>query len=412
MTDFPRLSPEAKRVRFGAMQFSRLALVGLLAFSTLGTRADLILRAPATPPPAGAEFVVELVETNPSAEPAAPTTSEALPLLAGPAGGAPVSAVFTAADPRNTAPIPAGGFRTTRFRGALPTELVGLVVLDAAATGAGRVAVDLVPADPIPPLAERQPSPLDPTTAPLPGPRDLGLSPHEPIYFSVGGEGGLNARFQFSFKFRAIGPSDDRIAGRGFWEDLYAAYTQTSLWDLHSLSKPFTDSSYRPALFYHRHDLGTDLFGGRLGLAAGLEHESNGKSGDDSRSINIAFARPTLRWGAADDWQFTFSPRLYAYLEKSENADIARYRGHGDFLVVLEHPRSLKLAATLRFGTSGRGSVLVDASYPFSKVNDLLPLGLVHGYLHLQFFDGWGESLLHYDERAETQLRIGFMAVR
>ncbi len=190
------------------------------------------------------------------------------------------------------------------------------------------------------------------------------------------------------------------------------SFTQTSLWDLHSTSKPFTDSSYRPALFFHRYDTGAAFLGGRLGLAAGFEHESNGKAAADSRSINILFARPTVRWGASDGWQFVVSPKLYWYLDKEENDDIQRFRGYGDFLFALEHPRSWKLAATLRAGTSGRGSVLVDATYPFAKVNDFVPLGLVHGYLHLQFFEGWGESLLHYDERAETQFRIGFMAIR
>ena len=190
------------------------------------------------------------------------------------------------------------------------------------------------------------------------------------------------------------------------------SYTQTSLWDLHSLSKPFTDSSYRPAAFYHRHDTGIGLLGARLGLAGGLEHESNGKGGADSRSINIVFARPTLRWGPADRWQFVAAPKLYWYLEKSANDAIQRFRGYGDFLFSLEHPESLKLAATFRAGTSGHGSILIDASYPFAKINDFFPLGWVHGYLHLQYFNGWGESLLRYDERAETQFRVGFMAIR
>ena len=89
--------------------------------------------------------------------------------------------------------------------------------------------------------------------------REFGISPHEPVYFSVGASGGINARFQLSFKFRPVGPSDDRVAGSGFWQDFYLAYTQTSLWDLHSLSKPFTDSSYRPAVFYHRYDTPAEL---------------------------------------------------------------------------------------------------------------------------------------------------------
>ncbi len=350
-----------------------------------------------------------------------PTPAQ-LPIVAI-AGTRAISSVLTTDwnSPAASAPIPPGGFRRVMLKARLPEECTGLVVLDATREGAGRAVVEITPPAPrngatsvaIAASAPAESATAESATAPTPPPkRDFGISPQDPIYFSVGGKGGLNARFQLSFKFRPIGPSDDRVAGRGFWEDFYVSYTQTSLWDLHSLSKPFTDSSYRPAAFYHRYDTGVGLLGARLGFAGGLEHESNGKGGADSRSINIVFARPTLRWGPADSWQFVASPKLYWYLEKSENDDIQRFRGYGDFLVSLEHPESLKLAATLRAGTSGHGSILIDASYPFAKINDLFPLGWVHGYLHLQFFNGWGESLLRYDERADTQFRVGFMAIR
>ena len=403
-----------------------LATSSALALAAL-SRAALVLQAPAAPVVAGEEFALELIETNPGSSARAAAAPAALTLDVCDSAGRTASATFGAA-PAGAQPatLQPGGFRTVTLRGKLPASLAGLVVLDASSAGLGRVAVEIAqspaPADTVTTGAPQAPtsgSETAPATASSTGisatalsRSDLGLSPHEPIYFSAGANGGLNARFQLSFKFRPIGPSDDHIAGDRFWEDVYIAFTQTSLWDLHSLSKPFTDSSYRPAAFYHRYDAGVELLGARLGYAAGFEHESNGKGGADSRSINILFARPTLRWGDADSWQFVVSPKLYWYLDKEENDDIQRFRGYGDFLFALEHPHSLKLAATLRAGTSGRGSILVDATYPFSKINDFLPLGFVHGYFHLQFFNGWGESLLHYDERAETQFRAGFMAVR
>jgi outer membrane phospholipase A len=414
---------------------SRLALALLLGLAAPLTRAELVLQAPQAPVTAGEEFVLTLLVTNPAAEPASLPVPALLPLVAR-ADTRSVSAVFHSDElrPADSAPLPAGGFRRVLLRGKLPSDFTGLVVLDATGSAAGRVAVEIAPSPtlatapsptpaPTAPVAtgpsSEAPSPAPSAThpvaevAPTPPPqREFGISPHEPIYFAVGANDGLNARFQLSFKFRPVGPSDDRVAGRGFWEEMYLSYTQTSLWDLHSLSKPFTDSSYRPAFFYYRHDSGVDFLGGRLGFAAGFEHESNGKGATDSRSINLLFARPTLRWGASDGWQFLASPKLYWYADKSENPDITHYRGYGDFLLALEHPKSWKLATTFRAGTSGKGSVLLDASYPFSRINDFFPLGLVHGYLHLQYFNGWGESLLHYNERADTQLRVGFMALR
>ncbi len=400
------------------MSHSRLALALLLGLASTFARADLVLQAPQAAVAAGEEFTLTLVVANPGDAPATVEIPTVLPLIAR-ADTRAVSALFRtdALAPRDHTALPAGGFRRVLVRGSLPADFLGWVVLDASSSQAGRVAVEVVPAVAAPAgapsLAPEDPAPVAPATPTPPPPRrEFGLSPHDPIFFVVGGNGGLNARFQLSFKFRPIGPSDDRIAGRGFWEDTYVAYTQTSLWDLHSLSKPFTDSSYRPALFYHRYDTGLTLLGGRLGFSAGSEHESNGKGAPDSRSLNLLFARPTLRWGEANGWQFLASPKLYWYLDKGENADITRFRGYGDFHFALAHPASWKLSATLRAGTAGKGSVLLDASYPFARVNDFFPLGIVHGYLHLQYFNGWGESLLHYNERADAQFRIGFMAIR
>jgi outer membrane phospholipase A len=396
----------------------RLALAVLLGLATAYARADLILQAPQAAVVAGEEFELAVLVTNPGSEPANLPPLATLSLIAR-ADTRSVSATFRAHERSSdtVTPLAPGGFRRVVLRGQLPADYTGLVVLDASTSGAGRVAVEFTPATPAALAASTSPAPATTAAAsapvPTPPPRnDFGIAPHEPIYFAVGGNGGANARFQLSFKFRPIGPSDDRVAGRGFWEDAYASYTQTSLWDLHSLSKPFTDSSYKPALFYYRYDTGSAFLGGRLGIAAGFEHESNGKGPPDSRSINMVFARPTLRWGPPGGWQFLVSPKLYWYLDKSENADITSFRGYGDFLFAVEHPTSWKLAATLRAGTSGKGSVQLDASYPFSRINDYFPLGLVHGYLCFQYFNGWGESLLQYNVRADTQLRVGFMAIR
>ncbi|EIP99880.1 outer membrane phospholipase A [Opitutaceae bacterium TAV1] len=244
--------------------------------------------------------------------------------------------------------------------------------------------------------------------------RDLGLMANEPIYFSVGGGGGRNARFQFSLKYRPFGPGDDTVGGEHWWQDVYLAYTQTSVWDLHSDSKPFYDSSYRPSISYARHDAGSRILGGRFGYAGGFEHESNGQDGDESRSINILFLRPELRWGDLEDkrWQVTFAPKLYYYLDDGENGDIDTWRGYGDYYLSVEWADNLKIATTTRVGSGGHASILVDVSWPFARINDLIPIGWAHGYLHFQFFTGWGETLLDYNRRSDTQFRLGFMLVR
>ena len=236
----------------------------------------------------------------------------------------------------------------------------------------------------------------------------LGITAHEPIYFSVGFNEFTNARFQFSLKFRPLGPQDDSQEGDGWWEDLYGAFTQTSVWDLESESKPFFDSSYRPSLFWYRHSISSSLAGANLGLAGGFEHESNGKGGTDSRSINLLFVRPIFTWGDSGAWRVTFSPKLYLYIEKSDNPDIQEFRGYGDYQFAVEHPNSWKVAATLRIGTAGHASILVDAAYPLRHLAKFFHFG----YLHLQYFNGYGETLRNYDSLGPWQIRAGLMIAR
>lgn len=240
---------------------------------------------------------------------------------------------------------------------------------------------------------------------------DLGISPNEPVYFSLGFHEKISAKFQLSLKFRPFGPTDDSIQGDYVWNDLYLAYTQTSIWDLESESKPFFDTSYRPSVFYQRRDIG-ELFGGRFSVRGGFEHESNGKGGADSRSINILFIRPSWWWNLDRRWAVAFSPKAYTYLERSENPDIAEFRGYVDWQITLAQNKGVRLATTLRVGTEGHTGVLADFSYPFADITPLRAIGLQHGYLHIQYFKGYGETILAYNQQLPWQLRVGLMIVR
>ena len=258
----------------------------------------------------------------------------------------------------------------------------------------------------------------EPATAPKPRPDALetftvnqaveGIEPplteNEPVYFVVGTRGGLNARFQLSFKYRLF----DRGLGWGgerpWLTGFYLGYTQTTFWNLEDESKPFRDTSYRPSLFWawERKDDKTWIDA----LRAGYEHESNGKEGPESRSIDILFVRPEWRWDLANGKRLEFAPKLYGYLDKEENPDIQRYRGYADWqLRYGDETRSWR--ATARLGTAGKGSLTLD----WFERTRVLGFGPVSGYVHLQFFAGYGEDILDYDRRFKSQLRLGFAIV-
>ena len=242
-------------------------------------------------------------------------------------------------------------------------------------------------------------------TGALEGEQEPPLSENEPMYFVVGASSGWSARFQLSFKYRLF----DYDAGLGrdapWLTGLYFAYTQTSLWDLEGESKPFFDTSYRPSLFWRwlRSDDRTWIDALRIGV----EHESNGKGGIESRSLNIAFVQPEWRWRTASLGNYEFTPRAYYYLDKSDNPDMQRYRGYVDWRARWDSGDDWLVTLVGRLGTARKGSLQVDVA---RRARDL-KIGALSGYLYLQYFNGYGESLRDYDQRHTAQLRFGLAII-
>lgn len=282
-------------------------------------------------------------------------------------------------------------------------KLLALLLLAACAEAASE------PAAPVTPLAEQRQQQL--LTAATPE-ADRGISAHEPVYFMFAdnwrGDGNYGGKFQFSLKYRLFNPEEEKKPRS--WERLYFAYSQTSLWDLEADSKPFRDSAYRPEIFWDRPDF--SLFPSLQTLAslrAGVGHESNGKEGLDSRSINIAYVRPTFTYATERrDYVWSFAPKLYTYLDKSDNPDIADYRGYGDFLVKLKKDDTWECALTLRKGMKDNyGSTQLDVSYPFRGF-----LRNLNGYLYFQYFNGYGETILDYNVKQPSRIGLGLIVVR
>ena len=262
-------------------------------------------------------------------------------------------------------------------------------------------------------------TPLDPDRATV----EAGLaeffatrfSAYEPIYF-LAGPAEPEAKFQISLKYQVFNPSGSLGGANPWLSDFYLAYSQTSFWDLgKNNSSPFFDSSYRPEVLYQVESTTASWLGqSRFDFQAGVQHESNGKSGLDSRSLNIAYIRPILTWGddgtrGSRNFFIAVAPRLWMYTtDLDDNPDIYQYRGYGDLKVIAGWRGGLQLAAMARVGNDfDRGALQLDLTYPLralsSKNVDL--------YLDAQFFTGYGESLLEYDKR-ESAFRIGVALVR
>ena len=327
-----------------------------------------------------------------------------------------------------------GQFRRITYSAALPKELRGTVRLEPIDWDASTTTLVLDRAAPAEPMVAAAPLPASngdaavggtaasasaasasgspasasaDTIAPTTDTEFARISSNEPMYFAIGKNGDTNARFQLSFKFHILKP--DNPASKSFLDNLYFGYTQLSIWDLEAQSAPFRDSNYRPSLFYYIPDTGVRAgWFSSLGVAAGIEHESNGKAGSDSRSINMVFVKPILTFGNPSEYHWTVAPKLYAYVEKNDNPDIQNYRGYMDLLVLWGKPNGWQVGATLRKGMKRNyGSVDVQVTYPLGK---LIPG--TGGYIWLGYFTGYGEDLLDYNRHSPSQVRIGYSVFR
>ena len=69
-----------------------------------------------------------------------------------------------------------------------------------------------------------------------------------------------------------------------------------------------------------------------LGQQLSLEHESNGRAGPTSRSVNVVYFRPGVIIGDVNGWNLVLSPKIFVYVgDLSNNPDISKYRGYGEF---------------------------------------------------------------------------------
>lgn len=232
------------------------------------------------------------------------------------------------------------------------------------------------------------------------------ISEYKPVYFDIGTRGQTTARFQISAKYRLFSPSGNRPATWG--ENFYLGYTQTSLWDLQGDSMPFIDTTFNPSLFWLSDNMWqSESQSWRLGLNTGVEHNSNGKAGDDSRSVNDAYIQPQFNYRFDGGSTLTFAPKVKAYFGvASENSDYADYASRVDWNLRWAQDNGAVVSAMYRQGDQRRRTTQLDFAWPLQRtwLN-------MNGYLHLQYFNGYGETLLGYNQRNESQFRIGLSLV-
>ncbi|MCW5651787.1 MAG: phospholipase A [Ramlibacter sp.] len=184
-------------------------------------------------------------------------------------------------------------------------------------------------------------------------------------------------------------------------DSLWFGYTQQSYWQLFNggISRPFRSTDHEPELVYvYPTELALPA-GWRLRYTgAGLSHQSNGQSLPLSRSWNRAY----LMAGMEKDRHARVEAKVWQRMPESggnDNPDISDYVGRAEVAAFWELDRQNTVGATLRNSLRARprGSLRLEwlralgAGAPGGAPNDLR--------LHLQWFSGYGDSLLDYNHR-------------
>ena len=198
--------------------------------------------------------------------------------------------------------------------------------------------------------------------------------------------------FQLGFKTKLI----ERAAGSS--GDLWFGYTQQSSWQAYNApaSRPFRETNYQPELMAVL-PVDLELAGLRARFVGlGLVHQSNGQSGDQSRSWNRVYAQLGVERGA-----LALTARVWRRLSESQdddNPDILDYMGRGDVTATWRNEgHELSLTARRNFSTR-HGMLQLGWAFP-------LATGL-KGYV--QAFSGYGQSLIDYNY-GQKALGVGFL---
>lgn len=174
---------------------------------------------------------------------------------------------------------------------------------------------------------------------------------------------------------------------------LKASYTQLSFWQLYASSQYFRETNYEPALYLSYSPLDNWLFN------AGVNHQSNGRGGPLERSWNRLYGSIQT---SGHNWLVQLTGWGLIFQKESSslhNPDIEHFLGHENVLLAYKVQDALELSVEVQnletaFNT---GFITAGMSFPLNR----------HLLLYLQYFHGYGQSLIEYDHKTEGY-GIGF----
>ena len=183
-----------------------------------------------------------------------------------------------------------------------------------------------------------------------------------------------------------------------FHSHLFLAYSQKAIWNVFEESLPFHDLNFNPGIGLQNLVIYKDKLVGTATIM--VEHESNGRDGEASRSWNkVSFAGEAF----IDKHLMVHAKTWIPIIDGQQNKDILKYSGifqtgaqflTGDKRWVADVTFVKRQGWNLNFNTILNVGVRLR-----SKENQ---------YLMLHFYDGYGENMLDYN-KYHCRLRIGLL---
>ena len=218
-------------------------------------------------------------------------------------------------------------------------------------------------------------------------------------YFALGttlnhkpNEYNSDVKFQISFRQRLT------KSVLPFHSYLFLSYSQKAMWNIFEESLPFHDLNFNPGVGIQAPIFNKNrLIGSALIM---LEHESNGRDGEASRSWNkISFAGSAFISRNLMVHAKTWIP----IIDGQQNKDILKYSGifQTGAQFISENKRWVAdITFVKRQGWNMNFNTIINVGFRIREKDNQ--------FLMLHFYDGYGENLLDYN-KYHCRLRLGLL---
>lgn len=179
---------------------------------------------------------------------------------------------------------------------------------------------------------------------------------------------------------------------------LYLFYSQKAMWNVFEESLPFHDLNFNPGIGWSKLIISKRRLVGKVSLI--LEHESNGRDGEASRSWN----KISLSGAAFIDPNIMVHAKYWIpIIDGQGNKDILKYSGiyQAGIQGITNNKRWVfDLTFVKRKGWNLNGNIIANVGFRlFPNANQ---------FLMLHYYNGYGENLLDYN-KFHSRLRIGLL---